>query len=267
MKQFELNDSPNGFKSEITTLWSFPERGKWATHSSDYRGNFAPQIARNIIEMYSDKGDTILDPMVGSGTTLIEARLLERNAVGIDINPKAVQLSQNALCFDGDGSAKQEALLGDARNLSNFQNDSIDLIISHPPYLNIIQYSEGKIEEDLSNISSIPKFCDEIEKVAQEMFRVLRPNKYCAILIGDTRKGKHYVPLSHYILRRFLRSGFALKENIIKAQHNCSYSKRWEFKAKQMKFYLIMHENLYVFRKPAKGESISKIKWSLYSED
>jgi DNA modification methylase len=72
---------------EYTTVWSFPERGSWATHKSDYRGNFAPQIARNVIEMYSRKGELILDPMVGAGTTLIEAKLLARDAIGIDINP------------------------------------------------------------------------------------------------------------------------------------------------------------------------------------
>lgn len=42
---------------ETTTVWSFPERGKWATHQSDYRGNFAPQVARNIILAYSQEGD------------------------------------------------------------------------------------------------------------------------------------------------------------------------------------------------------------------
>jgi len=67
------------YQAEYTTVWSFPERGAWATHNPQYRGNFAPQIARNVIEMYSEKGDDILDPMVGGGTTLIEARLLCRN--------------------------------------------------------------------------------------------------------------------------------------------------------------------------------------------
>jgi len=76
---------------EYTTVWSFPERGAWATHNPQYRGNFAPQIARNVIEMYSEKGDDILDPMVGGGTTLIEARLLCRNALGLDINPEAIE--------------------------------------------------------------------------------------------------------------------------------------------------------------------------------
>jgi DNA modification methylase len=222
---------------EYTTVWSFPERGNWATHNPSYRGNFAPQIPRNIIEMYSEKGENILDPMVGGGTTLIEAKLLCRNALGIDINPKAVKFSEEVL-------------------------NSFDLILTHPPYLNIIKYSDGKIDGDISNIGSMPQFCDEIEKIAAELFRVLKPDKYCAILIGDTRKGKHYVPLSMHVLRRFLKVGFVLKEDIVKVQHNCATTHCWQSKALRDRFYLIMHEHLYVFRKPLPDENLARIKYS-----
>jgi DNA modification methylase len=98
----------------------------------------------------------------------------------------------------------------------------------------------------------LPQFCDEIEKVANELFRVLKPDKYCAILIGDTRRRKHYVPLAFNVMQRFLKVGFVLKEDIIKVQHNCKCTKQWELKAKRDKFYLIMHEHLFVFRKPEK---------------
>jgi len=127
---------------------------------------------------------------------------------------------------------------------------------------NIIRYSAGKIEGDLSNISSLSKFCDEIEKIAKELFRVLKPDKYCAILIGDTRKGKHFVPLAFHVMGRFLKVGFVLKEDIIKVQHHCKFTERWRPKAKRDKFYLIMHEHLFVFRKPRQGEDLSRIKYS-----
>jgi len=201
--------------------------------------------------------------MVGSRTTLIEAKLLHRNAIGIDINQDAVELSKKALEFDYDTTCKQEVFKGDSRDLSIYNDNQFDLIIIHPPYLNIVKYSKEKIKEDLSSISSLPKFCDEIEIVAKELFRVLKPNHYCAILIGDTRKAQHYVPISHNVMDRFLRAGFALKEEIIKAQHNCVYSKRWEIKAKEYKFYLIMHEHLFVFRKPKADENLSRISWSI----
>jgi DNA modification methylase len=247
---------------ESTTVWSFPHRGNWATHNPSYRGNFAPQIPRNIIEMYSKQGDSLLDPMVGAGTTLIEAKLLVRNALGIDINPEAVSLSEAALKFNHQPTSKQKVRLGDARDLSFLKDNSIDLIVTHPPYMNIIKYSDGRIEGDLSNISSLPKFCDEMEKIAAELFRVLKPDKFCAILVGDTRKGRHFVPLAFNVMQRFLKVGFVLKEDIIKVQHNCSTTGRWKTKAIKDKFYLIMHEHLFVFRKPLPDEDLSKIKYS-----
>jgi DNA modification methylase len=251
------------YQPEFTTVWSFPQRGNWATHKSDYRGNFAPQVPRNLIEMYSEEGDSILDPMVGAGTTLIEAKLLARHALGVDINPDAAKLAEESLNFAHHPPTKQKVMVGDARDLSFLKDDSIDLIITHPPYMNIIRYSDGQLPSDLSNISSLPKFCDEIEKVAKELFRVLKQDKYCAILIGDTRKGKHFVPLAFNVMQRFLKVGFVLKEDIIKIQHNCTTTGRWKTKALQDKFYLIMHEHLFVFRKPKEGEDLSRVKFSL----
>jgi DNA modification methylase len=154
-------------------------------------------------------------------------------------------------------------MVGDARDLSFLKDDSIDLIITHPPYMNIIRYSDGKIPADISNISSLPKFCDEIEKIVKELFRVLKADKYCAILIGDTRRGKHFVPLAFNVMQRFLKVGFILKEDIIKVQHNCTTTGRWRTKALQEKFYLIMHEHLFVFRKPKATENLSRVKFSL----
>jgi len=250
------------YSPEYTTVWSFPERGSWATHNPKYRGNFAPQIARNIIEMYSEKGDSILDPMVGAGTTLIEAKLLARNALGIDINPEAVELTKTALRFKHQPKSEQKVKVGDVRDLSYLADSSIDLVLTHPPYMNIIKYSDGKIAGDLSNIGSLPRFCDEIEKVAGELLRVLKPNRYCVILIGDTRKGKHFVPLAFNVMQRFLKVGFILKEDIIKVQHHCKFTERWRWKAKRDKFYLIMHEHLFVFRKAGGSEDLSHVKYS-----
>ena len=250
------------FKKDITTVWSFPDRGKWKTHSGNYRGNFAPQIPRNLILRYSQEGDTVLDPMVGSGTTLIETKILNRRGMGLDINPAAVEITKKNLEFEGNYKYKQYVKTGDIRNLSVISDSSIDLIITHPPYLNIIKYSKG-IDGDLSNISGVKKFCDELEKGVKELYRVLKEDKYCGILIGDTRKSRHYVPLSFYVMNLFLRNGFVLKEDIIKVQHNCKSTPYWERQVEKYNFYLIMHEHLFVFRKPKKEEDLSRIRYSM----
>jgi DNA modification methylase len=200
--------------------------------------------------------------MAGGGTTLIEAKLLNRKSIGIDINPKSIELIKNSLKFKCDTKFEPEIRVGDVRNLKDIGDNSIDLIVTHPPYLNIIKYSEGKIEGDLSNISSLTKFCDELELGVKEIYRVLKENTYCAILIGDTRRAKHYVPLSYYVMEKFLKNNFVLKEDIIKAQHNCQSTPYWKGQATKLNIYLIAHEHLYIFRKPCERENLTKLKYS-----
>ncbi|MFH1776735.1 MAG: DNA methyltransferase [Candidatus Omnitrophota bacterium] len=262
-----MNFNTTNFEQEYTTIWSFPERGNWATHNPKYRGNFAPQIARNIILRYSKEDDTVLDPMVGSGTTLIETKLLNRRGIGFDINPKAIEITKGNLQFTGDYKHEPNISLCDVRNLSCISDNRIDLILTHPPYLNIIKYSNNLIPQDLSNIPNVIKFCDELEIAIKEFYRVLKENNYCVILIGDTRKGKHYVPLSYYVMDRFLKVGFALKEDIIKVQHNCQTTPYWKSQVEKYNFYLIMHEHLFVFRKPKKDENINNIRYSMKIEN
>ncbi|GAB6188949.1 hypothetical protein JCM30566_06880 [Marinitoga arctica] len=249
---------------EYSTVWSFPERGRWETHNSKYRGNFAPQIARNIILRYSKEDDLILDPMVGGGTTLIEAKLLNRKSIGVDINPNAIKISKQNITFE-KGKYKPKCIVGDARNLNFIKNNSIDLILTHPPYLNIIKYSEGEIKGDFSNISGVKKFCDELEYAVKEFYRVLKPGKFCAILIGDTRRNRHYIPLAYFVMQKFLKNNFILKEDIIKIQYNCQTTPYWKKQVEKYNFYLIMHEHLFIFRKPFESENLSKYKYSMYN--
>ena len=59
---------PEDFELEMTTHWSFPKRGDWATHDAKWRGNWSPYIPRNILLRYSKEGDLVLDQFAGGGT-------------------------------------------------------------------------------------------------------------------------------------------------------------------------------------------------------
>lgn len=239
---------PNDFKMEVTTMWSFRQRGNWATHSGKYRGNWSPYIPRNLILRYSKEGDIVLDPFLGSGTTLIETKLLKRNGIGTDINPEAIGIARGNLRFNKNQNYHPKTYNLNSKNLYILEDESIDLICAHPPYANIINYSKN-IQGDLS-LLDIEDFLVEIYEVAKELFRVLKSNKYCAILIGDTRKNKHIIPLGFKVMEQFLRAGFVLKENIIKEQHNCQATGFWYTRSIEYNFLLIAHEYLFVFRKP-----------------
>jgi hypothetical protein len=160
--------------------------------------------------------DKNIKVMVLSGLRNQDAVILNRNIICSDINPKALNRTKECLKFDSGNKAWSKIFLWDARKLDKLPDSSIDFVLTHPPYVDIIKYSEGELDNDLSNIHEVDQFADEMEKVAQEKYRVLRPGKYCAILMGDTRRNKMYQPLAYRVMEKFLKVGFKLKEDIIK---------------------------------------------------
>ena len=209
---------PENFEPEMTTHWTFPKRGDWATHDAKWRGNWSPYIPRNILLRYSKENDIAL----------------ERCKEKID--------------FEHNGADGKVYLhKGDARNLDFISDESIDLICTHLPYADIIKYSED-IDEDLSHLK-VKEFLEEMKKAAYESYRVLKKDKFCAVLMGDTRKKGHMIPMSFEVMKLFQAVGFKLKELIIKEQHNCRATGYWKTNSVKYNFLLIAHGYLFVFKK------------------
>ena len=182
---------------------------------------------------------------MGSGTTLVEAKLLNRNAVGVDINPQSVSISETNLQFQCETKSQIYTKNGNATDLNFIKDSRIDFICTHPPYANIIKYSKG-IEGDIS-LLDVESFLNEMRKVANECYRVLKKGKMCAVMIGDIRKYGKVIPLGFRMMECFLQAGFSNKEIIIKEQHNCLSTDYW--KEQKREFLLLAHEYIFVFQK------------------
>jgi len=123
---------------------------------------------------------------------------------------------------------------------------AVQLACLHPPYLDMVQYTK-RVRTDLSTIYDAHQFCHEMEKIAHEVLRVLRPGGYCGLLIGDVRRKGRFVPLGFLVMSVFTQAGFGLLEVNVKEQHRTSMAEFWK---KRDNLYRLEHEYLLIFRKP-----------------
>lgn len=255
---------PKDFKLEDSTIWSFPTRGSWAVHKNDYRGNWPPELVRNVLLKYTQPGDTVLDVFAGGGTTLIESWLLGRKSFGIDISPVAkkicassISTMKNAVSMASDYSLDPKfepmIILGDSRNccelLSSIRETNIggiDLVFAHPPYLDALAYSKN-IEGELSSYKRVDDFLNGLEGVISSAKNCLKNDGRIVLLIGDVRKKGNLIPLGFLTVNIFGKLGIKLDQIIIKAQHKDTSTNL--YKGHESLDYLIAHEYLLVGKK------------------
>ncbi len=254
--------------SNNTTVWSFTKRGSWAAHTGDYRGNWPPQVPRILIKKFSKKGDLIFDPFLGGGTTVMEAWLLGRRSIGIDINPRAVKISDYKINLMEQESKKlkksplnptlkPKIILGSALDTRYILEKeciapgTIDLILTHPPYFNVLKYTYNN-KEDISNLNSIDEFNKKLSEISIQIVEFLKVKGYIGIMVGDVRKNGELIPLDYYIHEIFKKLNCNLIEKIIKEQHNdrsTIFYLNNRTKNEKDKRFLIKHEYILIFQK------------------
>ncbi|MFQ3596797.1 MAG: DNA methyltransferase [Chloroherpetonaceae bacterium] len=266
-KQNPINDLDlENWKSltEIWTdsLWLIPARDRSGAHSADYHGNFVPQIPRQIIQRYTKKGDVVLDAFLGSGTTLIESQRLGRHGIGIELLPEVAQNAKARIESEPNiYGIQNHIIVGDSSNASikasinndlfQIGKDALDLVVLHPPYHDIIKFSENP--NDLSNKQTVEDFCDAFGKVIENTTEALRPERFLIIVIGDKYSGSEWIPLGFFAMEEAMKRGFGLKSIVVKdmqgnrAKQN--QERLWRYRALVGGFYIFKHEYLFVLKK------------------
>jgi len=246
-------------ESEIWTdsLWIISERDKMGKHDGFYHGNFIPQIPRQFILRYTKKGDTIFDPFLGSGTTAYEAESLKRNFIGIDIQKELVDYVKKKIepkdnfsdLFVGD-SVKSETFEEVSESLRSHKRKNVQLAILHPPYADIIKFSD--LEGDLSNTSSLKEFLEKFSIVLKNTIEILEKDRYLIIVIGDKYTKGQWIPLGFYCMNEAQKLGLTLKSIIIKnmAGNRAKQNKEgiWRYRALSSDYYIFKHEYILVFK-------------------
>ncbi len=239
------------------TLWLIDKRDNSGAHSGSYHGNFVPQIPHQMFLRFTKKGDWILDPFMGSGTSLIEAQRLGRNSVGIELQEDVANEAYQRINSEKNSDCVSRVIAGDSRyvdfckitsgsKISNFQ-----FIIFHPPYWDIIKFSDNK--NDISNSESLQIFLDNFGKVIDNCCAYLEKNRYCAVVVGDKYSNSEIVPLGFHCMNLFLQRNFKMKAILVKnfedTKGKLNQKAIWRYRALASDFYIFKHEYIFVFKK------------------
>jgi len=244
------------------SLWLFESRSRSNGHSYDYHGNYIPQIATQILTRYTRQGDTIVDFFLGSGTTAIEAATLGRRCIGIELQPSLVAtvrkklrglVPTDAIAILQGNSASEGVRQRIKRKLRQWSASHAQLVMLHPPYDDIIQFSANP--DDLSNCNSTDEFLDRFAHVAQNAFDVLEPGRFAVLIIGDKYADGELVPLGFRCMDKMNEAGFKTKSIVVKNIEGNERGKGrtgnlWRYRALRNGFYIFKHEYVMVFFKP-----------------
>jgi len=246
--------------SDIITdsLWILQKRDSSGVHSADYWGNFIPQIPQQMMKRYTKAGEWVLDTFAGCGTTQIEAQRLGRNSIGIELQAPVVEAANKLIRSEPNRFRTiNEVVQGDSAEidfaalLSRYSCKSVQLLIMHPPYFDIIKFSDDP--RDLSNAPTVEAFLAKMNTIVANASRVLDSGRYLALVIGDKYSKGEWIPLGFLTMQEVLKTAYTLKSIIVKNFEETSGKRNqkelWRYRALVGGFYIFKHEYVFLFRK------------------
>ena len=214
---------------ETVSVWT--QKGLGASHPDaqierQHPAPFSFSDVARLIRFFTKRNMVVLDPFVGVGSTLKACALNERSGIGIELNPRYVQLTHERLLRELPNKLAlrngQRVIEGDAREvLLTLPEDSVDFVITSPPYGSILHKKDHKARQeriangldthygddprDIGNIKDYETFLAEVSRILGACGQLLKPKKYMAVVVSDYRHGPRYI-MFHADLARSLEA-------------------------------------------------------------
>lgn len=221
-------------KSQIG-VWQFFYEKRDIRDKEIHPATFPISLSKKVIELFTHKGELVLDPFVGSGTTLVAAQDLDRNAVGFDLHKKYIDVCKDRLSATRlMNNSKQIALMDDARNISSsLQEESVSLIWTSPPYSNLLNRPRknksrrdrkngqlGKVEQysqdpnDLGTLE-LERYTKTMGDVFEKLLPLLKPKAHCVINVPDMWWENRRITIHIALVEELRKRGYELRNIII----------------------------------------------------
>jgi len=198
------------------------------TEEGDTLSELNPDTVKRCIEIWSDKGDLVLDPFLNRGTTPIMSAYLGRIGLGNDVVQEYVDevLQQKERLLEKNSWAKNIHIsCGDARKIDKiikeeFVIDKVEYVISSPPFWNVEKYVSA--EGQISDISDYNEFLRDYEVIVKKLYDIIKPDKFATFIVNDFRRNGKYIWFSGDTIKIFLKCGFELHDiviNVVRTPH------------------------------------------------
>jgi DNA modification methylase len=218
-------------------VWQFQYEARDVRDKKLHPATFPIALAKRCISLFSHEGELILDPFSGSGTTLVAAQDLNRNAVGFDLKEEYVELGRSRLASAENGTDSQQmACWDDARSIPDYlAPGSVGLILTSPPYANLLnrprlnksrrgrerrneqylqteQYSQDT--RDLG-VLSLEEYQQAVAQIFQDLLPLLRERGHCVIDVPDMWWENRRITLHLAVIQALREVGYELRNTII----------------------------------------------------
>jgi DNA modification methylase len=203
---------------------------------------FPETLAQEFIEFFTKQGETVLDPMAGTGSTLVAALRAGRNSYGIELNPKyaeiARQIVEEERVRQGDSVSTLQSLIinGDAVQIATYQLPSANYVLTSPPYWDMLHAKGAETQKkrrdsaeldvhysndprDLGNVRDYEEFLEKLVNIYVGLKPLLCEKAYLTIIVKNVKKGGKIYPLAWDIARE-LGKTYTLKDEKIWVQDN-----------------------------------------------
>ena len=253
------------------SLWVIRSRSQAGMHSGHFHGNFIPQIPFQAMARYTKRGDVVLDPFLGSGTTLIQCKQMGRHGIGIELSKETADDTRVRVNSESnthniwteviDGDSTDPATFNRVREILDQHNkQSVQLVIMHPPYHDIIRFTDDP--DDLSNAPTLQAFLEGFGQVVDNSYDLLDEGHFLVVVIGDKYSKGEWIPLGFETMRVVQESGFGLKSIVVKNMEG-NRAKRnlenlWRRRALQGGFYIFKHEYVLFFEKMPNKDKLTR---------
>lgn len=243
---------------------------------------FPVSLVQKLLKIFTLPGDLVLDPFLGSGTTLAACLSEGRHGVGVDISPDYVKAAKTRLkrpldkFLEEESYTQQLAICEDSRNLLNLEKihdflkqhkkPGFDLFVTSPPYWDVLTAAHKKtvlspdrhpekytdLETDLGNIHDYETFLTSLSEVFKGSFELLAPGKYGVVIVMDIRKKSRVYPFHSDVIQLLTEIGFSYQDLII-----WNRDREYNF-LRPMGYpttFIVnkVHEFILLFRKPKKN--------------